>query len=149
MILPDFKAFPKTGRLLGVDWGAARTGIAVTDASRGFVFTRPALRATRAGASMARQIVDMAVAENVVGIVIGLPLRGDGTESETTAAVRAAATEMCTYSDLPICFIDETLTSFCAADEGGFRTVRDVKEKLDSESARIILENAVALINRI
>lgn len=148
MILPDFKAFPRTGRILGVDWGASRTGIAVSDPAREFVFTRPAILARRGGASIARQVVDLAVAESVAGIVIGLPLRGDGTESDTTASVRACAAEMCTYSDLPICFIDESLSSFAAADEGKFRTVHDVKEKLDSQAARIILENAIAMINR-
>ena len=47
MILPNFNDFPRTGRILGVDWGARRTGVAVSDASREFVFTRPAILSGR------------------------------------------------------------------------------------------------------
>jgi len=148
MILPDFKAFPRTGRILGIDWGARRTGVAVSDESRGFVFVRSPIIAGR-GDDVARQIADVAVAERVAGIVIGLPLRTDGTESETTKAVRDVAGRVAQYTDLPICFIDETLTSSSAAEENKFRTVKDVKEKLDSQSARIILENAIAIIKRL
>ena len=38
MILPDFKAFPRTGRILGVDWGLSRIGLAVSDGTGDFVF---------------------------------------------------------------------------------------------------------------
>ena len=148
MILPDFKAFPRTGRILGIDWGARRTGVAVSDESWDFVFVRPPIISGR-GDDVARQIADVAVAERVAGIVIGLPLRTDGTESETTKTVRDVAGRVAQYTDLPICFIDETLTSSSAAEENKFRTVKDVKEKLDSESARIILENAIAIKKRL
>lgn len=148
MILPDFKAFPRSGRLLGIDWGARRTGVAVSDVSREFVFVRPPILTSRASDSQAREIARIATDEDVVGIVIGLPLRGDGTESETTAAVRRSAAEICTYSDLPIVFLEENLTSIAAQDEMGKVHKSDIKQRLDSESARLILENAIALINR-
>ena len=44
MILPDFKAFPRTGRILGVDWGLSRIGLAVSDGTGDFVFTRPVIQ---------------------------------------------------------------------------------------------------------
>ena len=50
--------------------------------------------------------------------------------------------------DLPICVLEENLTSVVAQEEMGRVRVRDLKEKLDSESARVILENAIAIINR-
>ena len=111
MILPDFKAFPRTGRIIGLDWGARRTGVAVSDASREFIFTRPAI------------------------VTPGENMRN--------------ATELCTYVDLPICFIDENLTSFAAQESMGRVRVSDIKCRLDSEAARVILENAIAIINRI
>jgi len=147
MIIADFKDFPRAGRIIGFDWGARRTGVAVTDENRGFVFVRSPIVAGR-GDDVARQIADMAVAEHAVGIVIGLPLRTDGTESDTTKMVRDVAERVAEYTDLPICFIDESLTSSTAAEENRFSTVKDIKEKLDSESARIILENAIAVIKR-
>ncbi len=148
MILPDFKSFPRTGRILGVDWGARRTGVAISDASREFVFTRDKIE-TRAGDdSWAKKIADLAMTEGAVGIVIGLPVHGDGTESETTDAVRRNAAQICTYTDLPICFIEENLTSVIAQEQMGRVRRDDIKQRLDSESARVILENAIAVMRR-
>lgn len=149
MILPNFNDFPRVGRILGVDWGARRTGVAVSDASREFVFVRPVILSGRGGKSIARQIADLASAENVVGIVFGLPLHADGTPSDTTDAVRACVAELATYTDLPIVFIDESLTSRAAQDDMGRVRVADIKRGLDSESARVILENAIAVIRRL
>lgn len=149
MILPDFKVFPKQGRLLGIDWGAARAGVAISDDSRNFVFTRPAIiHRSSNKESLAKQIADIAASEKVACIVIGLPLRTDGTESETTKAVRKCAEEISSYTDIPIAFIDETLTSLSAQEQIGKAKITEIKEKLDSESAKIILENAIALIKR-
>ena len=148
MILPNFNDFPRSGRIMGIDWGARRTGVAVSDNAREFVFVRPAILSGRGGESIAQQIADLARTENVVGIVVGLPLRIDGTASDTTDAVRRWATELCTYTDLPIVFIDETLTSAAAQQDMGRVRISDIKRGLDSESARVILENAIAVMAR-
>lgn len=149
MILPDFNDFPRSGPLLGIDWGACRTGVAVSDKSLDFVFTRPAIVYKKGGESIAKKISDIAISEKAVGIVMGLPLFLDGQESETTDSVRLCAREMCTYTDLPIVFIDEVLTSHTAQEEMGRVRVSDIKKNLDSESARVILENAIAIIKRL
>ena len=149
MILPNFNDFPRMGRIIGIDWGARRTGVAVSDVSREFVFVRPAILSGRGVQSIARQIADLARVENAVGIVFGLPLHADGSSSYTTDAVRACAAELCTYVDLPIAFIDETLTSRAAQDDMGRVRVADIKRGLDSQSARVILENAIAVMRRL
>ncbi len=149
MILPDFKAFPRTGRIVGIDWGASRTGVAVSDATREFTFVRSPILARRAGPTIAQQIADVARVENAVGIIIGLPHHGDGTESETAKMVRACANELSGYIDLPICFVDESYSSVAAQSDMGRVRRADIKQKLDSESARVILENAIAIISRI
>lgn len=148
MILPDFKAFPHNGRLLGVDWGARRIGVAVSDLNRDFVFTRPVIVVPRGANNHARIIADIAQAESVVGIVVGLPLYSDGTDSNTTKQVREFINDLSQITDVPICTIEENLTSATAQENMGRVRVRDLKENLDSESARVILENAIAMINR-
>ena len=145
MIIADFKDFPRNGRVIGFDWGAKRTGVAVSDDSREFVFARPQI----VGGDMPAQMAALAHAERVVGIVLGLPLRTDGSDSDTTKMVRTVADDLSRLTDLPICFIDETLTSNAAAEESNLKTVKDIKVKLDSQSARIILENAIAVIKRL
>ena len=43
MILSDYKDFPRAGRIISLDWGLRRCGVAVSDESREFTFTRPQL----------------------------------------------------------------------------------------------------------
>ena len=148
MILPDFKAFPRDGRVLGIDWGLRRIGVAVSDPMRQFVFVRDAIVLPRGADFHAARVADVARAENVVGIVVGLPVREDGTESETTKMVRDFVAGLEAKTELPICLIEENLTSAIAQENMGRVRVRELKERLDSESARVILENAIAIINR-
>ncbi len=148
MILPDFKDFPKNGRVIGVDWGARRTGVAISDETRKIVFARPVIN-PMPNKSVVDQVAELVRQERVGGIVIGLPLRMDGTESDTTAMVRKFANDLAGQVGVPICFVDETLTSTSAQESMGRVRVRDIKQHLDSESARVILENAIAILNRL
>lgn len=148
MILPDFKAFPRMGRILGIDWGARRIGVAVSSPDREFVFVRDAILIPRGVSNHATQVANIAQTENVCGIVVGLPVHSDGSESDTTKLVRDFVANLEKQTELPICLIDENLTSATAQENMGRVRVRDIKEKLDSESARVILENAIAIINR-
>lgn len=148
MILADFKAFPRTGRIIGIDWGARRTGVAVSDASREFIFLRDVIVSTNPS-DTPRVVADIADREQVVGIIVGLPIRSDGTESDTTRMVREFANRLSELTDLPICFIEENLTSMTAQEQMGRVRRADIKQRLDSESARVILENAISVIRRI
>lgn len=147
MILSNFKVFPRTGRLIGIDWGARRTGIAVSDDLHEFVFVREPI-VSRNNDELVCAVVNLVNAEKLVGIVVGLPLRMDGTDSETTARVRAFAGALAGATDIPIIFIDETLSSTAAQEQMGRVRRTDIKEKLDSNAACVILENAIAMINR-
>ena len=147
MILGNFKVFNISGRMLGIDWGLRRTGVAVSDESREFVFARAPI-VSDTPQDLLNAILHIVNSEKIVGIVIGLPSRMDGTVSETTATVRKLAEELSTRTDVPIMFIDETLSSTAAQEQMGRVRVRDIKEKLDSNAARVILENAIALMGR-
>ena len=147
MILPNFKDFPKSGRVIGIDWGARRTGIAITDESREFVFVRPVVVALNSD-DLVEKITQIINSENVSGVVVGMPLRMDGTESDTTQNVRAFVSALEKHLDVPICMLDETLSSASAQESMGRVRRVDIKQKLDSESARVILENALSIIKR-
>lgn len=147
MILPNFKDFPKSGRVIGIDWGARRTGIAITDESREFVFVRPVVVALNSD-DLVEKITQIINSENVSGVVVGLPLRMDGTESDTTQNVRAFVNMLEKNLGVPICMLDETLSSASAQEDMGRVRRVDIKQKLDSESARVILENALSIIKR-
>lgn len=147
MILSDYKDFPRVGRIIGIDWGLRRCGVAVSDENREFTFVRPQI-VVKNTTELLQRILNIITAEHFVGIVIGLPLYEDGNESDTTKMVREFAALLSTRTDLPIVFIPENLTSMVAQQEIGRKSITKIKQELDSVSAKIILENAIAMLKR-
>ena len=148
MILSEYKDFPRDGRILGLDWGLRRCGIAVSDENRGFVFARPQVYIKNQD-ELIQNILKMLSMEKFVGIVVGLPVHEDGSESDTTKMVREFVDSLSKQTDLPIIFVPENLTSHAAQEEIGRKSINKIKQELDSVSAKIILENAISLLNRI
>ena len=144
MIMTDFKNFPQSGRLLGIDWGARRVGVAVSTPDRAFIFAHPQLANSKEQLAIV-EIKKIINAEKIVGIVIGLPLHADGTDSETTRMVREFAEQVSSAVLAPVAFIEENLTSVEAGQRANSRGQR---ANLDSEAAAVILENAIAMIKR-
>ena len=147
MILHDYKDFPRVGRILGIDWGLRRCGVAIADEIRDFVFVRPQLNVKNQD-ELVQKILDIASVDKIVGFVVGLPLHADGSDSETTKMVRVFADALSFETDLPIIFVEENLTSSAAQEEIGRKSISKIKQELDSVSAKIILENAIALLKR-
>jgi len=147
MILQNYKDFPRIGHIIGLDWGARRCGVAVSDEKRSFVFERPQINVKNQN-ELVDCITELINDEKISGVVIGLPLHADGTDSETTKQVRDFAELLSDKIDLPILFIEENLTSTMAEQEIGHKNMFKMKQKLDSVSARIILENAISLLKR-
>lgn len=133
------------GRLLGVDFGEARTGIAVSDATR---FLASGVCNVRGGAleKTADAIVEKARELGAVGLVIGLPRNMDGSEGERARRVRglAAAIENAA-PDLAVAFFDERLSTVTASKYLNATDTRGQKRKavIDTLSAEIILQNAL------
>ena len=147
MILFDYKNFPRTGRIIGIDWGLRRCGVAVSDENREFTFVRPQI-VVKNTTELLQRILNIITVERFVGIVIGLPVYEDGTESDTTKMVREFAALLSKNTDLPIIFVPENLTSIAAAEEIGRKSITKIKQELDSVSAKVILENAIAMLKR-
>ena len=148
MILSDYKDFPRDGRILGIDWGLHRCGVAISDENRGFVFVRPQLY-IKTQNELIQNILDIVQNDKIVGVILGLPLYADGSDSETTKMVREFADSLSKNTDVPIVFIEENLTSVAAQEEIGSKSIARIKQELDSVSAKIILENAISLLKRI
>ena len=143
----NYKDFPRFGRILGLDWGLRRCGVAVSDETRDFVFVRPQIN-VKSQSELVDAILSMAGEEGVVGIIIGLPLYSDGTDSDTTKMVRDFANNLAGRTNLPILFVEENLSSFAAQQKMGKTSMAKIKENLDSLSAQVILENAIDLLRR-
>jgi putative holliday junction resolvase len=102
------------GRLVGIDYGSRRIGIAIAD-SRGVIVT-PAttLQATGSASKDATLILDWAAQNEASGLVLGLPLNMDGSDSAQTKSIRAVAEQIRKRGSLSVELWDERLSSFQA-----------------------------------
>ncbi len=129
------------GRILAIDYGTKRTGIAVSDPLRiiaGGLETVP----TR---TLEKRLADYFAQEQVDVIVLGKPSRMDGTPSETWRYIEPLAARLRkAYPDKEVVFYDERLTSVIAhramLDSGIGRMARRDKALVDKISATIILQ---------
>jgi putative Holliday junction resolvase len=135
-------------RFVGVDYGQRRLGMATSDAT-GLLAKAwcmvpaggtPAASAA-AVAALVRPLVDDD--DGVDSVIVGLPRRLDGSESDLAPAVRAFAAELSRVLDRPIVFQDERLTSVEAESRlaARERDWRKRKAMVDAEAASIILQD--------
>lgn len=133
---------PRAGRLLGVDWGERRIGIALSDEQQ--ILASPLTTLTRrAGKRFPLQALLTLVHEHhAVAVVLGLPLESDGTEGDPARQVRLLGTQIASRSGLLVDFQDERFTTARALravrEMGG--TTRDRKEDVDAMAAALVLQ---------
>lgn len=99
------------GRILGVDFGTVRIGLALSDPSKILASPMTTLQAKKKGEATAQILLDAIANRDVELIVIGLPLLLSGKDSETTTTVRKFAALLETLTNIPIILWDERLTS--------------------------------------
>ncbi|MDR1009451.1 MAG: Holliday junction resolvase RuvX [Rickettsiales bacterium] len=126
-------------RYLGIDYGAARVGVAISDFDGRQAFPAKTLPAAVA----VKEIARLAREENIGLIVVGLPLEMSGREGETAAAARKFGEKLAAESGLEVEFYDERLTSSGAEK----LLIRELdmsrakrRERLDSAAAATILQ---------
>jgi putative Holliday junction resolvase len=130
---------------MGVDYGRKRIGLAISDAlgmiasPAGFILRRAGKRPPIA------EIIRRATELEAAGYIFGLPLDGDGNETEWTAEVRAVGEEIARRTKLPVRYLDERFTTSTA-----LRTMRELgqstrgrKGEVDALSAAILLQHAL------
>ena len=142
------RALPCGGKLCGLDVGTKTIGIAICDAGWHFAGPLETIRRTKFTQDLAsiRRIID---AESVIGVVVGLPLNMDGSDSPRTQSVRAFARNLAPL-ELPILLWDERWSTQAverAMIEADVSRARRA-EKVDAFAAAHILQGAIdALVN--
>ena len=141
-------AVPNGGKLAGLDVGTKTIGLAVCDA--GWNFAGPAETIRRTKFTRDLEALQAFIArEHVLGLVIGLPLSMDGTDSPRTQSVRAFARNLSAL-ELPILLWDERWSTQAVERAMIDADVSRAKraEKVDSLAAAHILQGAIdALAN--
>jgi len=102
---------PVVGRLLGVDWGERRIGLALSDESQ--TLAQPLATLTRRTGKRfpMKDLLAQLERHRVHGIVVGLPLEASGAEGEPARAARALAEDIARRSGRPVELVDERFTT--------------------------------------
>jgi putative holliday junction resolvase len=128
-------------RVLALDYGSRRIGVALSDPTRTLARPLPFLPA-QADGKLAREIAALARKEEVSLILLGLPRHMNGELGEAAEKVKAFAEALRQATAIPIEFIDERLSTVQAGrqlHESGKNT-RKQRGLIDSEAATVLLQ---------
>ena len=135
--------FPHEGRLAGIDFGTVRIGIAICDQNQSFAspvenYQRRELEGD------ARRFQKLVEQEDIVGIVIGLPISTDGQETAKSREARKFGTWLGEVTSLPVRFHDERFTTSLAHElmiAGNIKASKR-KKRLDMIAAQQMLHES-------
>ncbi len=130
---------------MGVDFGTKRVGLSVCDGMRILATPLPVYR-TKSMRDSIDHVAAVASEHGAVGIVVGLPLNLDGTESVQSGRVRAFARNLERVTGKEVYLFDERLTTVEADElltEAGVRRAEDRAKLVDSMSAKVILQGFI------
>ncbi|MBR6709671.1 MAG: Holliday junction resolvase RuvX [Clostridia bacterium] len=137
------------GRILGVDFGDVRTGLAVSDETRflaqGIGYIRvPGL------AKAAAAVAEEAKSRGVTAVIVGLPTNMDGSLGPRAAHATEFAEALRELTGLPVATFDERMTTMAAARYLNDTNTRGKNRKavIDTLSAQIILQNVLDRLAR-
>ena len=129
-----------SGRIIGLDPGERRIGVAVADPTG--TIASPSRYVDRKGEDVGETIAKLCTDLDVRIIVIGLPLALDGTEGPSAIAARSFGDEIAANTGVKVEFYDERFTSLTADQAlitGGVRRKKR-KEKRDQVAAAVMLQ---------
>jgi putative Holliday junction resolvase len=135
-------AEPGTGRVLAVDWGQRRFGVALSDPMR--LIAQPLTTLTRRPKQRAPvgRLAALAAEHGVTVLVVGLPLTAEGTEGTAAQSARAFGEALAARARLPVHFQDERMTTAHALKSARRAGVRDAdsRARIDQMAAVGILQ---------
>ncbi|MBQ9785461.1 MAG: Holliday junction resolvase RuvX [Clostridia bacterium] len=134
-----------TGRVLGVDFGDTRTGLAVSDVSR---FLASGIGYVSPGGieKTADKVAEVAREQKASAVVVGLPKNMDGSEGFRAERCREFASLLAARLEgVPVAMMDERMTTMSASRYLNETNTRGAKRRgvIDTLSAQIILQNAL------
>jgi putative Holliday junction resolvase len=134
-------------RVLAIDYGERRIGLAVSDPT-GTIASPAGHILRRAGkrppiTELARRATEL----EAEALVVGLPLDGDGNETERSADARRVGDELSRRTGLPVRYVDERFTTVQAlnAVRAMGASTRGRKGDVDALAATVLLQHALAL----
>jgi len=143
------KSIGKKSRLLGIDPGKNRVGIAISDENK-VVSTPLKTILKKNNSNFLSEIKEIILENNVKGIIIGHPINMDGTSGPSAQSAKDFAAYISSNVSIPVSMWDERLSS-----QGAFNlssnldiNVSKKVDKLDENAASFILQGAIDYIRR-
>lgn len=136
----------QTMKYLAIDYGLKRTGLALSDPTGVFVYPFSTIKMQGKDAFF-EELFDISLTERVEAFIVGLPLRLDGSESETTRIVRNFSQRLRRRTSLPIYLMEEALSSYEAEStlrKSGMRG-KKLAQVIDQQAAVAILQSFLNL----
>ena len=136
---------PSAGRLLALDLGTKRVGVAVSDELRITVNPLPPIE-RRSWKDLLLRVTAIIESYDARGLVIGLPLSLDGAEGPAARNARDVADKFQRSLGIPVYMQDERLTTFAATAQlkTAGRSDRQIEREVDSQAAALILRDFFA-----
>jgi len=133
---------PRHGRLLGLDFGTRRIGIAVSDEEQKFASPLENYSRSQREAD-ARRLQAVAEEYRAAGLVVGLPLHMGGEEGQKAGEARRFGAWAASVTSLPVTFWDERLTTSLAEEylRAAQLSPKKRKLRLDKVAAQIMLQS--------
>jgi len=104
-------SIPNRGRVLALDWGTSRIGVAISDETQ-LVASPLDVLTRRAGRRLPlAQFLTIVTRERPVGLVVGLPLDDFGREGNSAIAAREMGVAFAARTYLPLDWVDESFTT--------------------------------------
>ena len=148
--IEDFKkSIGKKSRLLGIDPGKKRVGLAISDEDK-LVSTPLKTIIKKNNSDFIKEIREIIEENNVRGIIVGNPINMDGSKGSSAQSANDFAKYLSNNISVPVTMWDERLSSEGAFNLSSNLDVNTSKkvEKLDQNAASFILQGAIDYIRR-
>ena len=148
--IEDFKKkLPKKSRLMGIDPGGKRIGIAISDENK-IIATPYTTLIKNKYSDFATELIKIVKENQIKGIIIGNPINMDGSISRSSQAAKNLAINLSKDVTENVTMWDERLSSqgaFNLSNDFGVNTSKKV-DKLDQNSAQFILQGALDYLTK-
>jgi putative Holliday junction resolvase len=136
-------SIPSAGRILAIDWGEVRIGLAISDESQTLASPIETLSRRQGKRFPLHRFLDIAAQHRPVGLLVGLPLSPEGTEKDSASAARELGELLAERTRLPLELWDERMSSARALaairEQGG--STRRRKGDVDALAAAVLLQH--------
>ena len=134
-------------RWMAIDWGERRIGLAISDPSGTIASPAGIIERKKGKRPPVAELVRRTLSLEASGIIMGLPLDGEGDDTPRSMECRSVAAELARRTSLPTALVDERFTTaraLRAVHEMGGKT-RNRKGDVDALAATVLLQHAMRM----